>query len=222
MKESSLHAALKNFYTQEGDQQEVTLNGYGIDVVSDGRLIEIQTGQFHLIRPKLEALLKEYPILLVYPIAQIKWITRLPADGTSLTKPRKSPKQGRPEQLFSELVHIPRLVNHPNFSLEVIMIHEEDTWRNDGKGSWRRKGWSVADRKLIKMGDRISFTQPADFITYLPADIPTPYTSQELALAARLSLRLAQQMNYCLAAMGEIEAVGHKNRAKLYMPRRTG
>lgn len=220
MTESSLHAALKELYTQAGDQQEVLVDGYEIDVVKNGKLVEIQTRQFHHLKPKLLALLENHPLLLVHPIPEQKWIRRVYADGNAVGKPRKSPKRGRPEQIFSELVRFPQLVNHPNLAIEVVMIHEEDTWRDDGQGSWRRKGWSLVDRQLIQIIKRLNFSKPEDFLAFLPAQIAIPFTNQELADRTRLPLRLAQQMTYCLKAMDMIEEVGRKQRAKLYVPRR--
>ena len=44
LNEQPLHAALKEWYVQPGDQVEVQLDGYYIDLVRGERLIEIQTG----------------------------------------------------------------------------------------------------------------------------------------------------------------------------------
>ena len=42
--ETSLHRELKSLYSDDESQQEVTLEGYRIDAVSNGRLVEIQYG----------------------------------------------------------------------------------------------------------------------------------------------------------------------------------
>jgi hypothetical protein len=55
---------------------------------------------------------------------------------------RKSPKRGRLEDLFWELVSIPQLLSNPNFSLEVLMIRGEEVRRYEGKRAWRRRGWA--------------------------------------------------------------------------------
>ena len=122
MQESSLHAALKDFYTRsEQDAQEVSVDGYLIDVVSGELLIEVQTGNFSALKEKLPVLLANHPLLLVHPIAQEKWIVRLAERGETPLKRRKSPRRGRVEHVFLELVRIPHLIRHPNFSLEVVM-----------------------------------------------------------------------------------------------------
>ena len=216
MGETSLHAALKNYYSHPGDQQEVWVDGYEIDVVQDGRLIEIQTRHFGALRPKLTTLLAHHSLCLVHPIAQEKWIQRISETGELQGRPRKSPRRGRPEHIFSELIRIPDLLAHPNLTLEVLLIQEEDTWRDDGQGSWRRKGWSLADRRLIQVLERIPLHTPADLLRYLPADLPCPFTSQRLAAQAGIPRRLAQQMLYCLRSLNLVEEAGFEKRFKLY------
>jgi hypothetical protein len=124
------------------------VDGYYIDIVHGGLLIEIQTGNFTALKRKLARLLVNHRVCVVYPIAQERWVRRITAEGQQISR-RKSPKKGRIEELFVELVRLPHLVSHPNFSLKALLIQEEVIWRDDGQGSWRRKGWSVADRLLL-------------------------------------------------------------------------
>jgi hypothetical protein len=51
--ERSLHAALKEHLRQPGDELEVKLGRYVIDIVRDDLLIEIQTRHLYALRPKL-------------------------------------------------------------------------------------------------------------------------------------------------------------------------
>ncbi len=215
MQETSLHAALKNRYTSNGDQQEVEIDGFLVDVVKGNQLIEIQTSHFHQIKPKLLALLETKTLTLVHPIAQEKWIVRLSKQGEMLSR-RKSPRRGRPEHIFSELIRFPQLISHPNLTLELLMIQEEVIWRDDGQGSWRRKGWSIADRRLIQVLDSQSLHLPSDYIRYLPLELLNPFTSTELAQQVEIPRRLAQQMIYCFRAMVLIQQVGRRGRAFLY------
>jgi hypothetical protein len=119
LNEKPLHASLKQWYAQPGDQFEVPVGGYVIDIVRDDLLIEIQTGSFSSLKAKLAKLLYSHQVRLIYPIAQEKWIVRPAADDNGRAIRRKSPKRGRLEDLFWELVSIPHLLSNPNFSLEV-------------------------------------------------------------------------------------------------------
>lgn len=214
--EKSLHAALKAWCARPGDQHEVGVDGYVIDLVRGDLLIEIQTGSFSAIKRKLTRLLDDHPIRLVHPIAREKWIVRLAADGQTTRSRRKSPARGRVEDLFKELVRLPTLVTHDHLALEVLLIQEEVVLIDDGQGSWRRKGWSIHDRRLLDVLSSTVFHAPADFLTLLPADLPDPFTTRELSEALGLRINLAQKMAYCLYQMGAVERVGKRGRAYLY------
>ena len=215
--ETSLHTAIKDFYTGEGDRQEVLVDGYLVDVVSGDLLIEVQTRNFTALKSKLTTLLDTHPVRLVHPIALEKWIVRMPGEGNEAIDRRKSPRRGRLEDLFYEMVRIPHLVMNPNFSLEVLLIREEEVRRNDGQGSWRRKGWSITDRRLLEVIDCVHLDDADQFgQRFLPTALPQPFTNRDFARQAGIPPRLAAKMTYSLKAMNVIEVVGYKNRSQLF------
>lgn len=216
LQETSLHAALKAWYLLPGDQVEVPIEGFVVDIVRGELLIEIQTRHFSSIKQKLTRLTQRHPVRLVYPIPQEKWIVRLAADGLTPISRRKSPRRGRVEHLFLELVRFPKLVTQPNFSVEVLLTWEEEIWQDDQRGSWRRKGWSIADRRLVDVVASILLESPSDFLALLPAELSNPFTTLNLARALRQPRYLAQKMAYCLRGMGVVEVVGKEGRAWLY------
>lgn len=208
LQENSLHAALKDWYARPGDQIETVVDGYVIDLVSDKLLVEVQTGNFSKIKKKLYKLLENHPVRLVYPIPLEKWILRLSEDGTTILGRRKSPKRGRIEHIFQELIRFPGVVLNPNFSLEAVFIHMEVVWRADGRGSWRRKGRSVVDQRLIEVISRRIFTRLDEYRTFIPSTLPRIFTVSDLAKASAQPRQLAGKMAYCLREMGIIEPVG--------------
>jgi len=221
LRETSLHAALKAWYARPGDELEASVEGFQIDLRRGAQLIEIQTRNFAALKRKLTQLVERHPVRLVHPIAQEKWIVRLGRDGVTPLTRRKSPRRGRVDQLFAELVSFPELVAHPHFSLEVLMTQEEEILRpvrrgNGHRASWRRKGWAICDRRLLNVVEQVVFASPSDFRAFLPNSLPQPFTSRDLAWAAGQSLDLAQKITYCLRKMGVIESVGQRGRALLY------
>ncbi len=214
-KESSLHAALKAWYAQPGDLIEADVDGYVIDLARGDLLIEIQTGNFTALRRKLTGIVEGHRVRVVYPIPVERYIVRIANDGEALSR-RKSPKRGRIEALFTEMVRMPRLALHPNFSLEVALVREETIWRDDGQGSWRRKGWSIADRRLLEVVEQIVFDSPADYRRLLPESLVEPFTARDLATAAGLPRALAGKMAYTLREMGQLTPIGKRGRSLLY------
>jgi hypothetical protein len=129
LNEKSLHAALKAWYAQPDDRLEVSVDGYVIDIVRQDTLIEIQTGNFTALKDKLYDLTERHPVRLVYPMAREKWILKLDPKGLEQASRRKSPRRGKLQDLFYELVRIPDLVSREHFSLEVLWIKEEEVRR---------------------------------------------------------------------------------------------
>lgn len=213
--EKSLHAALKEWLAQPGDQQEVRVDGFVIDIVRGENLIEIQTRHLGAIKRKLAHLLPHHPVHLIHPIAAEKWIIRQTAGGQPISR-RKSPKRGHLIDIFAELVRIPHLLPHPDLTVTVLLTQQEEIWRDDGQGSWRRKRWSVHDHHLLDVVTQHTFTTVNDWAALLPEELPQPFTNRELAAALACRQNLAQKMTYTLRHAGLIEAVGKKGNAWLY------
>jgi len=207
LKERSLHAALKEWAARPDDQFEVNLDGYYIDLVRGNHLIEIQTGNFAQIRDKLAYLLQQHQVMVVYPITQLKWITRLSGDGEVLSR-RKSPKQGRLEDIFKECIRIPNILSHPNFSLIAVFVQIEEYWVDDHQGSWRRKHWSISDQKLVQVFKEITLDGDSDYACLLPKDLPSAFTNRELAKSMHISTSLAGKMTYTMRKMGILNLEG--------------
>ncbi len=207
LRENSLHASIKSWYARPGDVLETRVGGYVIDIVRGETLIEIQTGNFSALKPKLPPLLETHRVHLLHPIPAEKWILRQRADGAAVSR-RKSPKKGTVLDLFRELVYIPHLLPHANLSLEVLLTQEEEIWRDDGRGSWRRKRWSVHDRRLLGVTGRQVFKAAADYLAVLPASLPEPFTNQALASALACRPALAQKITYTLRGMGALQVCG--------------
>lgn len=215
MTEYTLHSEIIDWYSVSGDKFEVKLDDFIIDIVRNDLLIEIQTRNFSAIKKKLIKLLLNNQVRLVYPIAEIKWIVHISKSGEFIRK-RKSPKKGKLTDLFYELVHTPHLIRNSNFSLEILLIEEEELRCQDGKGSWRRRGVSVKDRKLLNVFDRIVFEDSQDFLQFLPKELDRYFTNKILALKLGISVRLARKINYCLSKMGVISIAGKKRNELLF------
>ncbi len=214
--ERSLHSAVKSWVAQPGDRFEVNVDGFIVDVVRGDLLIEVQTRNFSAIRAKLETLVKTHRVRLVYPLTTRKTIIHLDASNGSPTKRRLSPKKGRLIDLFNEVAHIPRLCREQNFELQVLMVEEEETRLDDGRGSWRRGGASIKDHSLVNVTDTATFSGVASFAALLPKTLPQPFTNRQLATNLKTSPRTASLMTYALREMGVLQIKGKTGRAHLF------
>jgi hypothetical protein len=211
MPERGLHAELKEWLREPGDLVEGTVWGYRADIIRGDLLIEIQTGNFPQIRAKLAKLLKGYRVRLVHPVPERRWVIR---DVDGKRRRRVSPRVGRVEEVFDELVYCPTLPLDPNFSLEVLMVHAEEAQAVRWRGK-RRTRYAVTERHLVEVVGREVFEKPADYLRLLP-EMNGAFTARQLSKSSKLRITLARRMVYCLAKMGLIEEVGSVARAKLY------
>ena len=219
LNEKPLHALLKDWYAEPGDRLETMVDGYVVDIVRDDLLIEIQTRNFSSIRTKLSRLVRTHRLHLVHPVAVDKWIVSLPKDPGTPWRRRKSPKHGSPVTLFAELTSIPRLIESPNFTLELLLIQEEEVRFYDGQRAWRRKGWVVQERRLLEVLDRFVFATPDELGRLLPETLDDGFDTADLAAHLNIRRRLAQQMAYCLRECGAIIPVSKRGNAICYARR---
>lgn len=213
--ETSLHADLKRWIGRSGDKFEVMVDGYFIDIVRGSQLIEVQTGNFGSMKRKLTQLLEDHPVLLLHPVAAEKWIVRETAVGEPISR-RKSPKHGQILDIFRELIRLPHLLPHPNLRVGVLLVQQEDVLRDDGQGSWRRRHWSMHDRRLLAVQSQHIFAEIEDWLTLLPPQLERPFSNKQLAHALGINNNLAQRMTYTLRHCGGLSVVDKDGNALLY------
>ena len=202
LNEGSLHAALKARYAEPGDELEVPLHGFVIDLRRPGLLVEIQTASFGSMGRKFDELLAEHRMLLVHPIA-VETYLRRPGRKT-----RKSPKRGSIFDLFEELVSIPTLLDHPNLMLEVVLVSVTEVQRPDPRARRGRGGYRTTDRELREVLDVRRFTGTEDLAQLMPTGLPAQFTTGDIATGAKVSREVAQQMAFCFRALEVITDVG--------------
>jgi len=216
LRERPLHASLKRWYARPGDRTEVAVAGYAIDLVRDDLLIEIQTRGFSGMRPKVVSLLdRGHRLRIVHPIAVDRWIVQVSADGEMLGR-RRSPRHGSLTDLAAELVSMPDLLARPGFEVDVLLTREEEYRRYEAGRCWRRKGWTVVERRLVEVLDHVTLSGPGDLVQLLPEGLPEPFTTADLAQRLGRPRRLAQQLAYCLRAAVVIEPTGSRGRSIAY------
>jgi hypothetical protein len=216
LREGPLHAALKAWCAEAGDQVETPVDGYVIDLVRGDLLIEIQTRGMSGMRVKLAALLGAgRRVRVVHPLAVDTWITKVDDDGVLLGR-RRSPRHAGPTDAFAELVAIAPLLRDPNLEIDLVLIELEELRRHAPDGPWRRRGWRVVERRLMAVLDRRSIRTTADLAALLPADLVDPFTTADLAARLRRPRRLGQQIAYCLRGAGVIEPVDGRVRNVRY------
>ena len=215
LNEGSLHASLKQYISQPGDSFEVPINGFVIDIVRERNpkktaLIEIQTKSFLAMRKKLTSLLDEYLVHIVYPVAKETLLIKPDK------KPRKSPKKYSVISIFEELVSIPELISHQNLSFEVISVSLRKTQEYDSSLRRGRGGYRTVNTELTEIHSTHLFEGIDDFLHLLPKELPSVFTTADIANLGNISRQSAQQIAYCFRKAGVFEELSHTKEGKHY------
>ena len=173
LNEGPLHAALKATYAANGGSAEVQVEQFVADAVRNGTMYEVQTGSF----------------------------SGLGDEGTC-GKPRTSPKHGALVHIVNELVYMPQMLNHPNFSVEVVLTEEQEIRIFDPKKNRRRGGWRVVERQLLDIVDGVRLHQMEDLYGFLDSELQEPFGTRQLAAALAQPVAIARKMAYCLRHAG--------------------
>lgn len=214
--ETTLHRQLKEFYCGEARLREVTVGGYRIDAVVEGRLIEIQSASLAALRRKVRALLTDYAVVVVKPLAAHKTIFRRDRKNGPVTSQRVSPRHETLLDVFQELVHFVEVFPHPRLTLEVLLTEQEEERIRKARRRRRGKDYRVADRRLAGIHSRHVLQTAADLGNLLPGGLADPFTTADIARAASIPRWLAQKMAYCLRRTGAIANCGKRGNAMLY------
>ncbi|MCY4655433.1 MAG: hypothetical protein OXC80_01305 [Gammaproteobacteria bacterium] len=211
LNEGELHRALKRMYTTENSDTEVSIDGYVVDVLYGDQIYEVQTANFSAMKKKLYALLPNYRITLVYPIARLLTIVKKHPDGTETR--RKSPKKANLAEVFSELVFIPKLLEHPNFTLEVVYIHEEQERVTQRR---LRKRWSREARRLVEVLQTQRFRDMRQLFSEIAGDLPDLFSTKDLAVALGTTVHVGRKVAYCFRESDVIHVCRKQRNLPLY------
>lgn len=216
LNEGPLHAALKATYAANGGVAEVPVETFVADAVRNGVMYEIQTGSFSGLARKMQALADVGPVVLVHPIARNTAIIKQTDDDATKPKVRTSPKHGEPVHIVNELIYMPTMLNHRNFSVEVVLTEEREIRRYDPQKNRRRGGWRVVERQLVDVGEGYRLNTMADLYDFLQQELVEPFGTKDLAQALGQPVAIAQKMAYCLRHAGVTEIAGKIGNALQY------
>jgi len=214
--ESELHHSLKLQYSGYGGVTETVIGSYVCDgQTSEGEIIEVQTGSFGPLKEKIKYLTESGKVRIIHPIIVQKYIELYDKKENFIHR-RKSPKKGGVWDLFKALIYAPELPLLPRLTVELVLLDTVEKRIDDGSGSWRRKGVSIAGRSVYALRESLVLKKPRDYYQFIPFKKKEPFTVHDLALAAGISVSVAGKTVYVLSKMGLIEKSGKQGNAIVY------
>ena len=217
LSEKTLHSVIKRFIEPNEALQEVKVGNHYADIKNDDGIFEVQTRSFNKLRAKITSYLETERVTIVYPIPATKRLIWIDAQTGELTTPRKSPKHGSYFDAFPELYKLDMLIANESLRVLLLLIDMDEYrylngWSADGK-----KGSTRHERYPISLADSLLLAAKEDYEGLLPSDLCSPFTSKELATAAKIRLRLSQTVLTVLLKRGAVQCVGKRGRLNLYM-----
>ena len=195
LSEKTVHAVLKNYYAPDTDMHEIPIENFVADIFTGTEIIEIQTRSFQVMRRKLDAFLKIYPVTIVYPIPHVKWLSWIDEESGEMSPKRKSPKKGNPYVAFKELYKIRPL----------------NGWSRD-----KKKGSERYDRIPVQFVEEVCIERREDYMQFIPFDLPEPFTTKDFSKSAKIPLSLAQTVLLILTDLEIVDRVGKQGNSYLY------
>lgn len=213
--EKTLHAVVKLYIEPDEDYHEVPLEGYVADIFREGKIFEIQTANFNVLRNKLKAFLPLYKVTIVYPVAASKWIRWMDKETGEITNRRKSPKTGTPQAIFRELYKIKPFLKEENLSIRILLLDMEETRYLDGYSEDRKKGSHRMDRIPLDVVEDLLIERVEDYRMFVPPELER-FDANQYAKATKLTVNRARTALNVLNDLGVVSRVGKKGNRFLY------
>ncbi len=219
LSEKTLHRVLKSYFANGEMIAEAPVNKYVADLLGDSSIIEIQTNTFSGLRDKLQSLLKLKPVVLVYPIAQKKWIHYIQSDSGEVSERKRSPKTGRITDVFPEMMFISRFLIGQGLTIRVVLLEIEEYRTVTNTLNRYGKPCSIRyDRVPTDIFSVYDFCDVTDYAELIPLELDSVFTKKELmnSLHMRTGGRRSSAASYVLQYVGAIEQAGKNGNSYLY------
>ena len=211
--EKTLHAVLKRMIEPDLSRHEVKLGRYTADVLNERGVFEVQTRSLHKLKPKLTALLPYYPVTVVVPVIETKWLLTMDPAMGELTNRRRSPKRGKAADLLPDLVYLKPLLRDPNLTFLLVRLEGEQLRKLTGK---KRRPVTPLEFAPTRFLGVVRLKTARDYAALLPGDLPDKFTARELAQALSLPAGQGSAAANVLSHMGGIAHIGTQGKAYLY------
>lgn len=216
LNEKTIHAALKNYCSEDYDQ-EAKIGGFYADIVGENGIIEIQTANWGKLNKKLDVMLDACHVTVVYPFEK-RVKTSSASDVTGEIIKEGVWRNFRDlSELFLELYRIKSFLTNPNLTVCIAELEiERVNYVNEKTGKRRKKGsYAKTPKALLR---EIYLEKPEDYLELLPPDIkeklPGEFTVKEFKAVVKPTD--GSLMLEILGYLGVTEKFGKKGNAELY------
>ena len=235
--EKQMHAAIKRFICPDESCHEVKIDGsrlcidqesgendkkkkrrFVADVLQGDTIFEIQTGPFAPLREKIQWILENtsYNIVVIHPIAEIKWLNYISAKTGEIEKRQRSPLKGKFTDVANDLYFIRDFIGNPRFSLVLLMVEAEQYKKNTVKDARRRPKYKKYELIPVSLLSAYVFRSVEDYRLFIPSGLPDPFCVKNYSALSGIRGIDAYSIVKTLIHIGLLEESGNLGRAKAY------
>ena len=225
LSEKRLHGTLKRFLSEDErthEQKVPAADGrasrYVADLLADGTIYEIQTGELWPLRKKLEFYLTktDYRVVLVRPLIAECFLSRIdPVSGACLSR-RRSPRHDAPLIFLSELKPFLPFLENPRLSFLLPALRVEEFRFPRAVGARRGRRYEQIPTELLGLRYETAGTLGA----LLPAELPEKFFAADFSRLSGLRGFALYDALAVFCALGAIRKGEKEGRAFAYY--RTG
>ncbi len=237
--EKQMHAAIKRYLCPDTSKHEILIDGsigcvvkevpggekkaakkrrFVADILDGNVIYEIQTGPFGPLKEKIAWILENttYNIMVIHPIAEIKWLNLLDAQTGEVKTRKKSPQRGKLTDIASELYYFRDFIKSPRFSLVILMMEAEQYKKNAQKDGRKRPRYRKYELIPVSLLRAHIFRSAEDYRVFIPEDLPRPFTVKQYSSLARIYGMDAYSIVHTLCHIGLLEELPKEGRAQLF------
>lgn len=185
--EKRLHRILKRTVCDRESCFEVKVGRYTADILTDGRIYEIQCASLYPLKEKIAYYLDstDYKVTVVHPLIVKKTLIRAEKETGEILRMKKSPKKESVESFLPDLIYIAHAVRNERFSICLVLIEAEE-YRYSEAVRYRRSGKYDSELFPTTLVGVEEFSSPRDFERFIPNELRgrefspseyAPYTS---------------------------------------------
>ena len=216
LSEKLIHRTLKYYFEPDDEKHEIEVCGSVVDIKNDDGICEIQTRSFDRLVPKLEKLLDEYSVNVIYPIVVEKTVYWTDRENGEVSSTRKSSKKGRVTDVFPELYYLTELLQNKRFKLTLVLLLADEYRILDGYGKDKKKRATKVNIIPTKLLEILEFSDFKELNDYIIRILPDNFTVKQLnSILCLRPKRLSLALKFLLK-IGAIEQIGKSGKAYLY------
>ncbi len=213
--EKNLHRLLKKSLCDRDEECEVWVGAYVADILTEGHIIEIQTGSFYPLAPKLRYYLEEtgYRVTVVHPLIVEKLLVRIDRETGEVLRRKKSPKRESLVGVLPQLYYLRQMFPAPGLELVLPEVYGEE-YRYSERMRYRRAG--TYDAEFFPTGIRkiTTLSTLEDVKAILPQELRTGGTFDRACFSSVTGLHGREMgsalMGLCALGILESSRTGKK------------